>query len=208
MKSFSWDYKKLGELRPFISWLQLAFYYAQKINRRLGTSPLPITEASAIIKEEIIMASQEKKQELERYEALILDKTKKNKYNNRKGLYYISINNKIVYIGKSTNILCRLANHLYEIDNNNKTKKYIMLRALRQAGYTIKFDVLQYMDNATDTEISIAEAIEIRKHLPVLNLQLPALDGSQHWETHKRAKKLTYSLLIEYLGEPEKERLQ
>lgn len=145
----------------------------------------------------------DKKEELARYEALILDKCPKNKYNNRKGLYQITVNDKIIYIGKSNNILYRLANHLYEIDNNNKSKKYILLRSLRQAGYRIKFDVYQYMDNSDDTEISVAEAIEIRKHLPVLNLQIPALDGSQHWKTHPRAKKLTYEELIKFLGNPQ-----
>lgn len=43
------------------------------------------------------------------------------------GLYCIKINNKIVYVGKSLNMLNRIANHLFRIEQPQNTHKYQIL---------------------------------------------------------------------------------
>jgi predicted GIY-YIG superfamily endonuclease len=45
-------------------------------------------------------------------------------------VYSISIEDKLVYIGKAKDMLIRIANHLREIEENQKSNKY---RVLRQA---------------------------------------------------------------------------
>jgi predicted GIY-YIG superfamily endonuclease len=44
------------------------------------------------------------------------------------GIYSISIDNKLVYIGKAKDMLVRIANHLKEIEVNTKSNKYKVLR--------------------------------------------------------------------------------
>jgi excinuclease UvrABC nuclease subunit len=46
------------------------------------------------------------------------------------GIYSISIEGKLVYIGKAKDMLVRIANHLREIEENRTSNKY---RVLRQA---------------------------------------------------------------------------
>lgn len=86
---------------------------------------------------------------------------------------------------------------MYQIDHNQKTKKYIFLRQLRQEGYTIQFDVLQYIDGGDD-ELGQQEAIMINSRKPVLNLQLPALDNYKSWSYNLISKELNYEQLKKY----------
>ena len=44
------------------------------------------------------------------------------------GVYSISIGERLVYIGKAKDMLVRIANHINEIENNQKSNKYIVLR--------------------------------------------------------------------------------
>lgn len=74
------------------------------------------------------------------YDSLV-DMGLKEKYG-RPGIYSISIGEKLVYIGKSRDMLVRISNHLEEIETNEKTNKYIVLRAAREKGIRLNFDVM------------------------------------------------------------------
>ena len=47
-----------------------------------------------------------------------LQSINKDKYINKAGIYAIKISGQIVYIGKSTNLLNRIASHMYHIHEN------------------------------------------------------------------------------------------
>lgn len=59
------------------------------------------------------------------------------------GIYCIKIDNTIVYIGKSTNMLRRVAEHYVAIKTNkeNRSKYYVLAEAKRKE-HEINFDVL------------------------------------------------------------------
>jgi len=61
------------------------------------------------------------------------------------GIYCIKIDDKIVYIGKSTNMLKRVAQHYVAIQKVlDKTSKYYVLAEAKRRGHSINFDVLYY----------------------------------------------------------------
>lgn len=119
--------------------------------------------------------NKEFKKKLDKYKEMIPEE----KYNHS-GIYCIKINGEIVYIGKSTNMLKRVANHIYHICNplspEGKGKKYIELRRVRRLGYDIEFDVIEYTgdtDNIHDKELEKKESYYINKYLPSLNTIIP-----------------------------------
>ena len=118
------------------------------------------------------------------------------------GIYSISINNKIVYIGKSRDMLVRVAQHMTNIKYEmSKSNKYVVLRQALQREIQIQFDVM-YVSNRqqqdeVDDDIGHREAELIRQYMPVLNYQLPLLDNYHRFETNKKAKTIT---LDEILG--------
>lgn len=59
------------------------------------------------------------------------------------GIYCIKVDDKIVYIGKSGNMLRRIAQHYAGIQNETE-KKYYVLSEARRRGHDINFDVLYY----------------------------------------------------------------
>ena len=59
------------------------------------------------------------------------------------GIYCIKIDNKIVYIGKSANMLRRIAQHYVGIQTGAE-KKYRIMAEARRKGHNIGFDVLYY----------------------------------------------------------------
>ena len=92
------------------------------------------------------------------------------------GLYCIKIDDEIVYIGKSHNMLKRVAQHYVGIKCQSELKYRILAEAQRK-GHTINFDVIYYANqneyNAVKDEIGIKEGEYIRKHKPILNTQIP-----------------------------------
>ena len=62
------------------------------------------------------------------------------KYNHA-GIYCIKLDNQIVYIGKSTNMLYRVAEHYVGIQTGSETKYRILAEAARK-NHSITFDVL------------------------------------------------------------------
>ena len=94
------------------------------------------------------------------------------------GIYCIKIDEKIVYIGKSKNMLKRVAQHYVAIrqDEDSEPKYYVLAEAKRR-GHSINFDVL-YDATTTDyfavgEEIGYKEGELIRQYMPELNTQIP-----------------------------------
>ena len=102
------------------------------------------------------------------------------------GIYSISIDDKLVYIGKSHNMLKRIAQHIVEI-NREKGKKYIILAKNKRLGHSINFDVMYYATNseydAITEEIGEKEGELIREFMPMLNTHIPDKDN---WKKYTR----------------------
>ena len=92
------------------------------------------------------------------------------------GIYCIKIDDEIVYIGKSQNMLKRVAQHYVGIQKQSELKYRILAEAHRK-GHTINFDVLYYAThsgyNAVKDEIGTKEGEYIRQYKPTLNTQIP-----------------------------------
>ena len=92
------------------------------------------------------------------------------------GIYCIKIDDNIAYIGKSHNMLKRVAQHYVGIQKQSELKYRILAEAHRK-GHTINFDVLYYATqsgyNAVKDEIGTKEGEFIRKYKPSLNTQIP-----------------------------------
>ena len=92
------------------------------------------------------------------------------------GIYCIKIDDEIVYIGKSRNMLKRVAQHYVGIQKQSELK-YRILAEARRKGHKINFDVLYYASrsgyNAIKDEIGTKEGEYIRKYKPALNTQIP-----------------------------------
>ena len=96
------------------------------------------------------------------------------------GIYSISIDDKLVYIGKSHNMLKRLAQHMVGIKLETE-KKYMILAEKKRGGCSINFDVMYYAQcedyNSIDEEIGRREGELIRQFMPSLNTQIPNEDN-------------------------------
>ena len=95
------------------------------------------------------------------------------------GIYCIKIDKDIVYIGKSKNMLRRVAEHYVNIKKQNECKYRILAEANRK-GHSINFDVLYCAQEtaykAIEEEIGQKEGEYIRQHKPILNSQIPHED--------------------------------
>lgn len=121
-----------------------------------------------------------------------------NKYEHA-GIYCIKIDNAIVYIGKSINMLYRIAEHYVGIQTGSK-KKYLILAELKRKGHDIEFDVLYYAKSKEKTdlleEIGEKEGELIRKYLPLLNTQIPKAENWRKYETRDiNAREVLQALL-------------
>lgn len=104
------------------------------------------------------------------------------------GIYCIKINEKIVYVGKSRNMLQRIAEHYVGI-KAEKEKKYRIMAEAQRKGYSIDFDVLYYATARTPSaiveEIGETEGEYIRQYQPVLNTQIPKVENWHKFEINK-----------------------
>lgn len=104
------------------------------------------------------------------------------------GIYCIKVDDKIVYIGKSGNMLRRIAQHYAGIQRQTE-KKYAVLAEARRRGYNINFDVLYYAKSTRYadklTEIGEKEGEYIRKYQPILNTQIPKEDDWHKFDNRK-----------------------
>lgn len=129
---------------------------------------------------------------------LVIDSGQKLKYN-RQGIYGIYVNNKLVYIGKSADMLHRIASHMLAIDGIGKDargNKYKILSQAKNNGLKISFDVLEYIDG-TSSDLNAAEGKWIRKELPLLNMQIPMACGG--YRINANAKTMTYEEFVQFL---------
>ena len=110
----------------------------------------------------------------------------------KSGIYSISINEKLVYIGKSKNMLRRVAEHMTQIVKGKESHKYSILHQARERGYTIQFDVLEYCH---EWELDMAEGEYIRKYRPPLNYQIPKRNGG--YVIQRKAKWITLKEIME-----------
>lgn len=138
---------------------------------------------------------------IEIYEDLLQDSSIVNKYLSP-GIYAIYIDDLLVYIGKSRNMLERISNHIEKIQqDNNTTNKYRVLHEARQTGHKIRFDVLFYCQkqhqDSIDAEIGKMEGELIRHYQPPLNYQIPAVGNYHSFTTNKSAKTITLSQLLD-----------
>ena len=121
---------------------------------------------------------------------------------NKPGIYCIKVRGKIVYIGKSLNMLTRIAQHMFEINKTKqKSHKYQVLRQLKDMGESIQFDVLKKCYGRSSDELcnalGDAEAWFIREHKPALNYQLPHIGNYGSYEVNTDAQRVTAFELLE-----------
>ena len=117
------------------------------------------------------------------------------KYDNRAGVYAITINDVIVYIGKSKNLLRRYAQHQIEIEAEKQSiPKYIVLNQAWKYGFKIGFKQLyncpKHCDDIED-RLGYREGYFIRKMLPPLNTQVPK---EENWHSYTKNPNFDVSL--------------
>lgn len=142
---------------------------------------------------------QEKKEYEERTAANILtivNKGYKDKYDHY-GIYCIKVDGKIVYVGKSRNMLKRIAQHMTDIEYNEDKNMYVVLRELK-IDHSISFDTL-LVTKEDDDEMGFAEARAIRHYQPCLNIQYPKLDNYHSFEYRRLAKHITAEQVLKIL---------
>ena len=115
------------------------------------------------------------------------------------GIYCIKIDEKIVYVGKSGNMLRRIAQHYAAIQMGTE-KKYRIIAEAKRKGHNIGFDVLYYAKSRRYAdklaEIGEKEGEYIRKHNPILNTQIPKAENWEQWDTKTvDAKSVLESIL-------------
>ena len=115
------------------------------------------------------------------------------------GIYCIKIDDQIVYIGKSGNMLRRIAQHYVGIKKGTE-KKYRIISEAERKGHPITFDVLYYARSGryTDKLVDIGnkEGEYIRKYNPILNTQIPKEENWERWDTKSvDAKSVLESIL-------------
>ena len=95
------------------------------------------------------------------------------------GIYCIKIDDTIVYIGKSYNMLKRVSEH-YAAIRGQTEKKYRIFAEAQRKGHSINFDVLYHAAEtyypAVKNEIGQKEGEYIRQCKPILNTQIPRED--------------------------------
>lgn len=114
----------------------------------------------------------------------------------RSGIYCIKINGVIIYIGKADNLLKRILSHQVNTELGLPEHKYNVFRGIIQKGYTLCFEVLEYVPNKKN--LRIVEGKWIRKYVPILNYQIPKEDGI-HYTVNPIAKKVSAEMVIEHV---------
>ena len=115
------------------------------------------------------------------------------------GIYSISINNKIVYVGKSTNMLYRMAEHWVSM-SNQKENKYKVLAEAKRRRYNVKFNVLYSAKSQTkeeiEEEIGEREGYYIRLLMPSLNCQIPTEENWRKYTVNKGALNISLDQIL------------
>ena len=116
------------------------------------------------------------------------------------GIYCIKLDNLVVYIGKSKNMLERVSQHYVGIRKGSERKYRIIDEVQRKTGCPVGFDVLYYAKAQTprgiEEEIGEKEGEFIREHRPILNTQIPKAEDWHRWEISEvHAKEVLNQLL-------------
>ena len=118
----------------------------------------------------------------------------------RAGIYCIKLDEKIVYIGKSQNMLERIAAHYVGIKTGSECK-YRILAEVQSKGYAINFDVLYYAGSGSRldivNEIGEKEGELIRLYRPILNTQIPKEENWRKWEVQEIDARKVLELLLD-----------
>lgn len=115
------------------------------------------------------------------------------------GVYGILLDGKLVYVGKSVNMLQRMAQHYVQIATP-KEHKYEILAQAAHSGHTLRFTVLYYATGAVQNqqnEIGEKEGELIRKHRPPLNYQIPKAENWREYTVNAAAHTITLNELLE-----------
>ena len=118
------------------------------------------------------------------------------------GIYSIKIDDILVYIGKSQDLLERVAEHIAEIQNINQhsSNKYKVIAQAQRMGHKVSFDVLYYSPftsgNDMIDDIGFNEGKYIREYLPFLNTQIPNENDYKKYSYNKRAKYITLDSIL------------
>ena len=115
------------------------------------------------------------------------------------GIYRITIDGFIVYIGKSNNMMIRLAEHIVAMQNPD-SHKYEILAEAKRKGHIVNFDKL-YDAKSTGysylvEEIGSTEGYYIRKHRPPLNAQIPKQGDWRRYDYNKSATTITLEEIL------------
>lgn len=88
------------------------------------------------------------------------------------GIYAITIDGYIVYVGQSKNVYERCSQHIYNTQNAvlNNEKKYLLLLSAHLGGHKIDCVGLEYVEIDALTEV---EDKLIEKYTPCLNILTP-----------------------------------
>lgn len=91
---------------------------------------------------------------------------------NKPGIYAITVDDKIVYVGQSKWAHSRLSDHIYNIQNGMLVEdyKYKLLLAAKLGGHKIRFKILEYCEQEKLLEV---EKQHISEHKPLLNVITP-----------------------------------
>ena len=104
------------------------------------------------------------------------------------GIYCIKIDADIVYIGKSANMLRRVAEHYVGIKTGSE-KKYRIIAEAQRKGHPITFGVLYYAKSKGIinqlAEIGEKEGEFIRRHKPILNTQIPKAEDWKKYDNNE-----------------------
>ena len=110
------------------------------------------------------------------------------------GIYGIYINGHLVYIGKSTDMLWRLAEHYVGVKAQS-SHKYRLIAEAKRRGFAVTYKPLYYAVNGTrleiQEEIGQKESEYIRKYRPILNAQIPNEDEWKQYEFNHAAADLS-----------------
>lgn len=117
-------------------------------------------------------------------------------YLDKSGIYCIKIDGVIIYIGKADNLLKRILSHQVNTELGLPEHKYDVFRGIIQQGYTLCFEVLEYVPNKKN--LLIVEGKWIRKYIPIMNYQIPKEDGI-HYTVNPIAKKVSAEMVIEHV---------
>ena len=118
------------------------------------------------------------------------------------GIYKISIDGIVAYIGKSKNMLRRLAEHIVSLQCPDGSHKYEIFAEAKRNGFIVRFDVLYYANSkyrkAIIEEIGEAEGKYIRALRPPLNYQIPKESDWRKYDINPTAQTISLAEILNY----------